>query len=148
MKRHAYTETELREMVAEHRTLAFDAFYLFDEICEAAKSSMQIKDGISAEEWLGAAVMADKKTKSYMLSRQLLEVFEANKAKLVDKSLHELRTKTPEGVPDGYIMKAVDAHGNNIGSYTFLASDRHIWLPPEEAKKERPDLTKGIPVPK
>lgn len=47
-------------------------------------------------------------------------------------------------VPEGFLRRAVDAMGFNIGQYTIAAGDKHYWLPPEEARKERPNLALGI----
>jgi hypothetical protein len=52
------------------------------------------------------------------------------------------RSKPP--VPEDYRKVAIDASGYNIGPYTFIGGDKHYWLPPEEARKERPDVSKGI----
>lgn len=51
---------------------------------------------------------------------------------------------SPTTVPKGFRQIAVCANGYNIGRYLFHDSDRHIWLPPEEAIKERPNLILGI----
>ena len=50
----------------------------------------------------------------------------------------------PAGIPDNFILRAVDFNGYNIGLYTFSAGDKHYWLPPEEAVKERPNLSLGF----
>lgn len=50
----------------------------------------------------------------------------------------------PINVPTNFKRIAVDHLGYNIGQYVFGNGDKHVWLPPEEACKERPDISKGI----
>jgi hypothetical protein len=74
--------------------------------------------------------------------QDLLDYIERKEhAALVDASL-KAPAKSP--VPEGFLRRAVDANGFNIGQYTFEVGDKHYWLPPEEARKERPDIQKGI----
>lgn len=50
----------------------------------------------------------------------------------------------PLTIPDDFKRIGVDSLGYNIGRYIIADGDRHIWLPPEEACKERPNLSLGI----
>jgi hypothetical protein len=55
-----------------------------------------------------------------------------------------LEPPRPSVVPDGFRKICVCSRGINRGIYTIEKGDRHIWLPVDEARKERPDLATGI----
>lgn len=50
----------------------------------------------------------------------------------------------PAGIPEGFKWICVCKDGINRGLFTIYPGDRHVWLPPEEAVKNRPDLNQGV----
>ncbi|AXH59613.1 hypothetical protein [Pseudomonas amygdali] len=156
MIKSLFTEDDLRGMAIKYSSnlLMANPPRIFEAMFEAIRTNRQkhakifgnydpVLSGNPAE-WEEWARSVAHSTGCSRLGYEIKSLFANIERESVDQMLREKTSTPPEGVPQGYLQRAVDAQGFNIGFYTFAASDKHYWLPPEEAIKNKPDLSLGI----
>lgn len=156
MLKATFTEEDMRALAPMFRSslLMANPERIFEKMFEEIRAQRQANarffggyDPVlvgTPKEWAQWAKAVACAVECPHLGVEVENLFVTMEREAVDDMLREKSSTTPEGVPQGYLCRGVDANGYNIGLYIFQAGDRHFWLPPEEAVKERPDLSKGI----
>jgi len=156
MIKSLFTEADLRGMATKYssRLLMANPARIFEAMFEAIRAQREKHAKIHGNydpmltgnpaEWEQWARSVAHSIGCSQLGYEIKSLFATIERESFDQMLREKTSNPPEGVPQGYLQRAVDAQGFNIGFYTFAALDKHYWLPPEEAVKNKPDLSLGI----
>jgi len=156
MIKTVFTEADLRGMATKYSSslLMANPPRVFETMFEAIRSNREKLAKVfgnydpvltgSAIEWEQWAQSVAFLIGYSQLGFEIKSLFAGIERDAVDQMLREKSSTPPEGIPQGYLQRAIDAQGFNIGHYTFADSDKHYWLPAEEAIKSKPDLSLGI----